>query len=140
MKPQPNGLRTNSGGCQRKPITEELARLLGEQPPNANGDTWATMIAKALLAKASEGDVRAIAELANRTEGKPPQAMALDLSSDPDSNEITVRFVRPEELTSEEIDAELSRLEDRTGFTAMKEKIRELEEQLAKAGIPDRKF
>jgi ferritin-like protein len=98
------------------------------------------MIAKALLAKASEGDVRAIAELANRTEGKPPQAMALDLSSDPDSNEITVRFVRPEELTSEEIDAELSRLEDRTGFTAMKEKIRELEEQLAKAGIPDRKF
>ena len=37
---------------QTKPFTEELARLLGYSAPKGDGETWAPVIAQALLAKA----------------------------------------------------------------------------------------
>ena len=41
------------------------------------GKTWAAVIAEVLLNQARRGDVRAIAELANRIEGKPLQPVEL---------------------------------------------------------------
>ena len=81
LKPWPKGMSGNPGGRpKKKPITEELERLLADEVPNGNGQTWATVIAEALLHEARKGDVRAISELANRIEGKPVQA--IDLNSE----------------------------------------------------------
>jgi Family of unknown function (DUF5681) len=81
LKPWPKGVSGNPGGRPKtKQLTSELERLLEEEAPKANGQTWATVIAEALLTKARKGDVRAIAELANRIEGRPAQAIAVDLN------------------------------------------------------------
>jgi L-rhamnose isomerase len=53
--------------------------MLEQEAPAANGKTWAAVIAEALLKKARKGDVRAIAELANRVEGKARQTVDLEL-------------------------------------------------------------
>ena len=82
LKPWPKGVSGNPGGRpRRKLITDELERLLAEEAPNGKGQTRATVIAQALLRRASKGDVRAIAELSNRIEGKPAQAIAVDLDA-----------------------------------------------------------
>jgi hypothetical protein len=79
LKPWPKGVSGNPGGRpKKKPITEELERLLADEVPNGKGQTWATVIAEALLHEARKGDVRAISELANRIEGKPVQAIDLN--------------------------------------------------------------
>src|SRR5271166_3074377 len=79
LKPWPKGVSGNPGGRPKaKPLTEELERLLEQEAPNGKGETWAARIARALVLKASKGDVRAISELANRLEGKPPQAIEVD--------------------------------------------------------------
>ena len=46
---------------------------MAEEGPDGKGETWAVLIAIALLREPSKGDVRAIAELANRIEGKAVQ-------------------------------------------------------------------
>ena len=70
-------LSGNPGGRpKKKPITEELERLLIEEALNVKGRTWPGFIAEALLRQARRGDVRAVAELANRIEGKPLQAIS----------------------------------------------------------------
>jgi hypothetical protein len=82
LKPWPKGVSGNPGGRPKKqPITEELERLLAEEAPNHNGQTWAAVIAEALLLQASEGDIKAISELANRVEGKPLQAFSVSNDS-----------------------------------------------------------
>ena len=102
LKPWPRGVSGNPGGRPRKRlITDELERLLQEEAPDKNGQTWATAIAEALLRQAITGDVRAIAELANRVEGKPLQAV--DLHLDP-SNDI-------QNLTEEELNERIVELE-----------------------------
>ena len=58
-----------------------LERLLTEEAPNGKGQTWATVIAQALLQEASKGDVRAISELANRIDCKPHQPLAVNLDA-----------------------------------------------------------
>jgi hypothetical protein len=79
LKPWPKGVSGNPGGRPKsKPLTEELERLLEQKPPKGKGETWAALIAQALVVKASKGDVRAISELANRLEGKPLQAIEID--------------------------------------------------------------
>jgi Family of unknown function (DUF5681) len=56
LKPWPKGVSGNPGGRPKtKPITEELQRLLAEERPSGNGQTWATAIAEALLRQASLG-------------------------------------------------------------------------------------
>ena len=79
LRPWPKGVSGNPGGRPKtKPLTEELERLLEQEAPNGKGETWGARIAKALVVKASKGDVRAISELANRLEGKPLQAIEMD--------------------------------------------------------------
>jgi len=80
LKPWQPGQSGNPGGRPRtKLITSELERMLEQEAPAANGKTWAAVIAEALLKKARKGDVRAIAELANRVEGKARQTVDLEL-------------------------------------------------------------
>ncbi|MHB1674257.1 MAG: DUF5681 domain-containing protein [Acidobacteriaceae bacterium] len=82
LKPWKPGQSGNPGRRPKKrPISEELERLLAEEAPNDGGKLWAAVIAEALLRKAREGDVRAIAELANRVEGKPHQSLAVDVNA-----------------------------------------------------------
>jgi hypothetical protein len=79
LKPWPKGVSGNPGGRPKlKPLTEELERLLEQEAPKSKGQTWAAVIAEALVKRASKGDVRAIAELGNRIEGRPVQAVELD--------------------------------------------------------------
>jgi hypothetical protein len=102
LRPWPKGVSGNPGGRPRKRlISDELERLLQQEAPSAAGKTWAAAIAEVLLAQALNGDVRAIAEVANRVEGKPLQAM--DLHLDP-SNDI-------QNLTEEELNQRIAELE-----------------------------
>jgi hypothetical protein len=119
LKPWPKGVSGNPGGRPRtKPITEELERLLQEEAPNDNGQTWAAVIAEALLHQARKGDVRAISELANRIEGKPLQA--LDVSGEGVSG-LAERLQRArqrviEGMSEEELDERINRLEQEIGM------------------------
>jgi len=82
LSPWKPGQSGNPGGRPKKrSISEELERLLAEDAPNSGGKLWAEVIADALLRKARRGDVRAIAELANRVEGKPCQSLAVDVNA-----------------------------------------------------------
>lgn len=81
LRPWQPGQSGNPGGRPKKrPISDELERLLAQEAPGSGGKPWAEVIAEALLRKARKGDVRAIAELANRIEGKPHQAVEVDLN------------------------------------------------------------
>jgi hypothetical protein len=57
-------------------ITSELQRCLDQEAPKGKGQTWASVIAEALLVKARKGDVRAFSELANRMEDRRAQDVA----------------------------------------------------------------
>ena len=82
LTPWQKGTSGNPGGKPRtKLLTSHIAALLEQEAPKSNGRTWAAVIAEALLKKARKGDVRAITELANRLEGKPVQAVAMDMNA-----------------------------------------------------------
>ncbi len=81
LKPWPKGVSGNPGGRPKtKPLTDVLEWLLDQEAPGARGRTYAEVIAEALIKQARKGDVRAIAELANRIEGKPLQPVNVDAS------------------------------------------------------------
>ena len=81
LKPWPKGVSGNPGGRpKQKLISAELERLLQQQAPGASGQTWASVIAESLLKQAAKGNVRAIAELANRLEGTPRQSVDVAIS------------------------------------------------------------
>jgi hypothetical protein len=69
---------TLAGVCGSNPSQKSLCGLLGAEAPNRQGESWATVIAEALLQQASRGDVRAISELANRVEGRSVQGIDLN--------------------------------------------------------------
>jgi hypothetical protein len=95
LRPWKPGQSGNPGGRpKKKPITEELERLLTEQAPSGDGRTWAALIAEALLRKASTGDVRAIAELTNRIEGKPLQSLTVGTDSGEDSPDTSAELLQ----------------------------------------------
>jgi hypothetical protein len=101
LKPWPKGVSGNPGGRpKQKLISAELERLMQQQAPGESGKTWATVIAESLVRQAAKGDVRAISELANRIEGKPLQAVDLDVNS---PSEIDT-------MTDEELDQRLTEL------------------------------
>jgi Family of unknown function (DUF5681) len=82
LKPWKPGQSGNPGGRPKKqPLTDELTQLLEQDAPNAQGKSWALVIAEALLKKARSGDVRAFSVLANRIEGKPHQSIAVDVNA-----------------------------------------------------------
>jgi hypothetical protein len=60
-------------------LTEAIREQLAEVMPGATESTIAEEIAKTLIRLALSGDVQAIREIADRTEGKPKQAIDLDL-------------------------------------------------------------
>lgn len=108
LKPWKPGVSGNPGGRPKtKPITSELVRLLQEKAPKGRGQTWATAIAQALLGKARKGDVRAIAELANRVEGKPFQAIEVDVDA---GNDLAGALERARRRVAAMSDEELQRV------------------------------
>ncbi|HXG84822.1 MAG TPA: DUF5681 domain-containing protein [Pyrinomonadaceae bacterium] len=60
-------------------LTDALREQLAETNPDAPEETQAEQIARALISEAKTGNVQAIREIADRTEGKPMQKVDLDL-------------------------------------------------------------
>src|SRR5271166_462027 len=80
LRPWVKGVSGNPGGRPKtKPLTSEIERLLEQKAPKGKGRTWAAVIAEGLVKRAAKGDVRAIAEIANRVEGKPFQSVLVDV-------------------------------------------------------------
>jgi hypothetical protein len=74
------GMSGNPNGRPRLTrLSESLREQLAEISPDADEQTIAETIAKTLIKLALSGDVQAIREIADRTEGKPKQAIDLDL-------------------------------------------------------------
>jgi hypothetical protein len=72
--------RRNTLGRPKKTLLSEAIReRLAEVMPGASEQTFAEEIARVLILEALSGDVQAIREIADRTEGKPKQAIDLDL-------------------------------------------------------------
>jgi hypothetical protein len=72
-----------SGNPQGRPkttrLTDALREQLAETNPHAPEETVAEEIARALISEAKNGNVQAIREIGDRTEGKPKQAIDLDM-------------------------------------------------------------
>ncbi len=76
----PKGTSGNpSGRPKLTKLTNALRDQLAEIAPDAPEETIAEQIAKTLIKLALSGDVQAIKEIGNRTEGLPKQAIDLDL-------------------------------------------------------------
>jgi hypothetical protein len=76
----PPGISGNPSGRPRLTrLTEALREQLAEISPDADEQTIAEQIAKTLIKLAISGDVAAIKEIGNRTEGLPRQSIDLDL-------------------------------------------------------------
>jgi hypothetical protein len=73
----------NSAGRPRlTKLTESLRRLIAETNPHAHEETIAETIAQTLVTMALAGDLQAIKEVFDRAEGKPKQAIDLDVFQD----------------------------------------------------------
>jgi hypothetical protein len=80
LKPFPKGVSGNPAGRPKKALlSDALRRQLAIAAPGMPEKTQAEIIAAALIAEAISGNVQAIREVGDRTEGKPAQAIALDL-------------------------------------------------------------
>jgi hypothetical protein len=76
------GQSGNPGGRPKSTkLTEALLAKLGERASAISDMTFAEFIAQALITQALKGDIRAIAEIFDRSEGKPRQAVTLELTS-----------------------------------------------------------
>jgi hypothetical protein len=76
----PKGISGNpSGRPKLTKLTNALREQLAEIAPDVPEETIAEQIAKTLIKLALSGDVQAIKEIGNRTEGLPKQAIDLDL-------------------------------------------------------------
>jgi hypothetical protein len=121
LKPWPKGVSGNPGGRPKtKPLTGEIERLLEQEAPKGKGQTWARVIAEALLTKARKGDVRAIAELANRVEGRPFQSVAVDVGAQEDLAEAIARGRQRvlANMSDDEIRGRIRQLEAQLGISA----------------------
>jgi len=77
LKPWKPGQSGNPGGRpKRDSITSALLQQLEQQ--NTDSETIADSIAAVLVKRALSGDVRAIREIADRTEGKPRQQIKVE--------------------------------------------------------------
>jgi hypothetical protein len=76
----PKGETGNPNGRPKlTKLTEALREQLAEEMPNAPERTVAEAIARALIKEAVSGNVQAIREIGDRTEGKPMQKVDLDV-------------------------------------------------------------
>ncbi len=72
----------NSAGRPRlTKLTDSLRQQIAETNPDADDQTVAETIAKTLITLALSGDVQAIKECFDRCEGKPKQAIDLDIQA-----------------------------------------------------------
>jgi len=75
------GQSGNPGGRPRSlsaRISEELRILLrSDCPSDGQQRTWAEVIALRLCLEAAKGNIHAATEIADRTEGRPPQAITV---------------------------------------------------------------
>lgn len=84
LKPFKKGMdeRRNTAGRPRlTKLTDSLRQQIAETNPDADDQTVAETIAKTLITLALSGDVQAIKEIANRTEGLPKQSIDLDIQA-----------------------------------------------------------
>jgi hypothetical protein len=80
LKPFKPGQSGNPAGRPKKALlSDALRRQLAITAPGMPERTQAEAIASALIAEAIAGNVQAIREVGDRSEGKPAQAIALDL-------------------------------------------------------------
>jgi hypothetical protein len=80
LKPFKPGQSGNPAGRPKKALlSDALRRQLAEAMQGAPEKTIAEVIARALIREAVAGNVQAIREVGDRSEGKPAQAIALDL-------------------------------------------------------------
>ncbi len=80
LKPFPKGVSGNPAGRPRKALlSDALRRQLAEALQGAPEKTIAEAVARTLIREALSGNVQAIREVGDRSEGKPAQAIALDL-------------------------------------------------------------
>ncbi len=74
-----------SGNPQGRPkltrLTDALRQQISETNPDADDQTVAEQIAQTLIKLAISGDVQAIKEIGNRTEGLPKQSIDLDIQA-----------------------------------------------------------
>jgi hypothetical protein len=76
----PKGVSGNPSGRQKLTrLTDALRQQISETNPTAPEETVAEQIAQTLIKLAISGDVQAIKEIGDRTEGKPKQSLDLDL-------------------------------------------------------------
>ncbi len=82
LKPFPRGTSGNPAGRPKMlTLSEAFRRQLSQPVPNdEQGRTFAEMIAAEMCARALAGDVAAAKELADRTEGRPKQAIDVDMN------------------------------------------------------------
>jgi hypothetical protein len=75
------GASGNPNGRPRLTLLSEAIRAqLAVEAPDADEKTYAEVIAEKLCTEAASGNVHAAREIADRTEGKPKQAIDVDLS------------------------------------------------------------
>lgn len=91
LRPWKPGESGNPGGRPRKRLIDrELEELLTKED-----SALAKAIAEVLLARARKGDLRAIQLVAERTEGRPRQAMEV---SGPEGERLAVEFLTDAQL------------------------------------------
>ena len=67
-----------NGRPKRTKLSDALIEKLAAMMPDAPEETIAEGVARVLIEKALSGDVQAIREIGDRTEGKPPRKIELD--------------------------------------------------------------
>ena len=92
---------------------------MNEEAPDAVGKTWASVIAETLLNEARKGDIRAAAEIANRTEGRPAQSLALGFEDGltlAERMEMAEKRLRLRNMSEGELESEIKRLQGEIGM------------------------
>lgn len=80
LKPFPKGVSGNPAGRPKAvTLSEAYRQQLAAQKTEGDESTYAEVIAKMVCEEAAKGNVMAAREIADRTEGKPKQAIDVDM-------------------------------------------------------------
>jgi hypothetical protein len=104
LKPFKKGVdeRRNTAGRPRlTQITDALREQVSEELPGAPERTIAEAIARKLIKLAVGGDIAAIREVLDRTEGKPKQAIDLDIQATSWQEEVRRHGITESEVAAE---------------------------------------
>jgi hypothetical protein len=104
LKPFKKGVdeRRNTAGRPRlTKLTDALRQQIAETNPDAPEETIAEKIAETLITLALSGDVQAIKEVFDRCEGRPKQAIDLDVQATNWRDEAQRYGITPAEVAAE---------------------------------------